>query len=145
MDTRQINETYAQIAADLIKTEDALKYIAESGVTIVYLSSEHEKKQDGKVVFGQCEKIKEKYKWAIPADFTITLFEPNVHDLTDEQIRTVLFHELLHIGIKPDGDDRFFCVPHDIEDFRLIVDRYGLDWAKPKDVFDLDVSDIKDI
>lgn len=131
MDSRQINEHYAEIAKELIETEPALAYIKESAATIIYLSSEHEKKGDGKKILGQCEKIQEKYKWSIPCDFTITLFEPNIEHLNDEQIKVVIFHELLHVGIKPnaDGTEDYSIRPHDLEDFRLIIERFGVDWA----------------
>ena len=131
MDARQIDEHYAEIAKELLDTEPALEYIRDSAATIVYLSSEHEKKGDGKKILGQCEKIQEKYKWAIPCDFTITLFEPNIENLTEEQIRVVIFHELLHVGIKENGDgtEDYYIKPHDIEDFRLIIDRFGIDWV----------------
>lgn len=131
MDIRQINEHYAEVAADLIDTEPVLEKIRNSEVTILYLSSEHEMKKNKKKVLGQCEKIADKYKWAIPCDFTITIFEPNVEDLTEEQLKTLLLHELLHIGIEEnkDGEEVYSTIPHDIEDFRLIIDRYGLDWA----------------
>ena len=136
MDTRKINEEYAKIGADLIKTEDALAYIRESKVTIVYLSSEHKKTGNHKIIHAQCEKIAEKYKWGIPADFTITVFEPNVEKFTEEQMRILLFHELLHIGIEidDDGEESYSIVPHDLEDFKMIIDRYGTDWNKVEDV-----------
>lgn len=136
MDKREINEHYAEIAKELIETEPALDEIRDSEVTIIYLSSEHEKTQDGKAVLGQCEKIQEKYRWAIPCDFTITLFEPNIEDLTEEQIRIVILHELLHVGIRfneKTGEEDYYVVPHDVEDFRMLIDRYGIDWAKPEE------------
>ena len=76
--------------------------------------------------------IRKKYKWGIPCDFTITVFEPNVEGMTDEQMRILIFHELLHVGItfNSDGTESYFIVPHDLEDFKLIVDRYGTDWSK---------------
>lgn len=128
-DLRTMNERYAEIGTELIQAEPELKYIADSNVTIIYLSSEQEKKSNGKLIFGQCEKVPDKYKWAVPCDFTITVFEPNVERFTDEQIRILLFHELLHVGIELDGNEEVYSiVPHDIEDFRLIIDRYGMDW-----------------
>ena len=131
MDKREINERYTEIADKLIHEEETLRYIAESEVTIVYLSSEHEKKSDGKIVFGQCEKVPEKYKWAVPCDFTITVFEPNVERFTEEQFRILLFHELLHVGIELDGnEERYFVRPHDLEDFKLIINRFGTDWSE---------------
>ena len=130
MDNRTISERYTKIAHELIKNEPSLATIRGSRVTIAYLSSEHEKKESGKIIGGQCEKIPVKYKWAVPCDFTITVFEPNVERFTDEQIRILLFHELLHVGIRLDGnEEEYFIVPHDVEDFKEILDRYGSGWA----------------
>lgn len=131
-ETRQLNEKYSEIAADLIQKEPLLDRIRQSEATIVYLSSDKEKKSKGKLVLGECEKINPKYKWAIPADFTITVFEPNVIGLSEDQIRILLLHELLHVKIELDdnGEEKYSINPHDIEDFRLIIDRYGLDWSE---------------
>lgn len=86
------------------------------------------------MVFAQCEKVAEKYKWGIPCDFTITVFEPNVAKFNEAQLRVLLFHELLHIGVEFNDDGISFSVkPHDLEDFKLIVDRFGTDWCKVDD------------
>lgn len=132
MDTRKINEKYAEIGRELIETEDALVDIANSQATIVYLSSEHKKSGSGKIVHAECEKVSEKYKWGIPCDFTITVFEPNVEKFTEEQLRILILHELLHIKIEfcEDGSEIYGTYPHDLEDFKLIIDRYGTDWSK---------------
>ena len=128
-DIRKINEHYTEIAAELLKTESELQYIADSNATIVYLSSQAERRSKSKITFGECEKVPTKFKWSIPADFTITLFEPNIIDFTEEQIKTLLFHELLHVGIINDGDEeKYFIRPHDLEDFKLIIDRFGTEW-----------------
>lgn len=132
MDKRTINEKYAEIGIDLIKTEEALVDILNSQATIIYLSSEHKKTSNGKVIHAECEKVSEKYKWGIPCDFTITVFEPNVEGMTDEQLRILIFHELLHVGIvfNSDGTESYNIIPHDLEDFKLIIDRYGTDWSR---------------
>lgn len=132
MDTRTINEHYAEIGAELIDTEESLTDIAISKATIIYLSSTHKKIGSGKVVKAECEKISDKYKWGIPCDYTITVFEPNCEGMTDEQMRILLFHELLHIKIefKDDGTESYGIKPHDLEDFKEIIDRYGTDWSK---------------
>ena len=130
MDNRSINKKYAEIAAEIIKTEPSLRDIRDSEVTIIYLSSEHEKKENGKIVGAQCEKIPQKYKWAIPCDFTITVFEPNVERFTEEQMQILLFHELLHVGIDRDGNEETYrIIPHDVEDFKEILERYGIGWS----------------
>ena len=132
MDKRTLNEHYSDIAKEIIETEEALIDIRNSSATIVYLSSEHKKKSGNKLVYGQCEKVADKYKWGIPADFTITVFEPNCEGMTEEQIKMLLFHELLHVGIEfnADGSETYSIKPHDLEDFKLIIDRYGTDWSK---------------
>ena len=130
MDNRSVNEKYAEVARELIQTEPSLAHIRDSSVTIIYLSSEHEKKQGQKLICGQCERVPEKYRWAVPADFTITVFEPNVERFTDHQIRILLLHELLHVGIEKDGNEEVYSVrPHDVEDFREIIERYGMNWG----------------
>jgi hypothetical protein len=132
MDKREINERYAEIAHELIETEPELLDIKNSQATIVYLSSEHKKKSGDKLVLGQCEKVADKYKWGIPADFTITVFEPNIEGFSDEQLKMLLFHELLHVGIEfnADGSETYSIKQHDLEDFKLIIDRFGTDWSK---------------
>ena len=131
MDTRRVDGEYNQIMNELIESEPDLAYIKNSNVRILALSSEHEKKSKYKTVYGQCEKVQEKYKWAIPSDFTITVFEPNVVDFTEEQIRILLFHELLHVGVEQnDGSESYSIIPHDLEDFKIIIDRFGTSWSE---------------
>lgn len=132
MDNRHINNDYEEIADELIRDEYSLIHLQESRAKIIYLSSDYAKTSKGKLVFGQCEKVADKYKWGIPADFTITVFEPNVQKFTEDQIRILLHHELLHVGIdkKADGSESYSIVDHDIEDFKLILDKYGTDWSR---------------
>ena len=125
-DNRHISDEYAAIGEMLIANYDEFKDIREAEITIVYLASTQAKKQKGKLIFGQCEKIADKYKWGIPADFTITVFEPNIEGFTPEQVEALIFHELLHVGVE---DDRLFVRPHDIEDFSAVLKKYGVDWA----------------
>lgn len=123
MDTRELSEKYAEIAHKLIQEEPELEYLKGAPISIAYLASSHAKKKSGALVYGQCEKVQEKYKWGIPADFTITVFEPNVVEFTEEKLKILIFHELLHIGKDYDSIN-----PHDLEDFRYIIDRFGAYW-----------------
>ena len=134
-DNRQINEKYAKIGQKLIDTEDALFDVRNSDVSIIYLSSDLAKMEKDRIVMGQCEKVADKYKWSIPADFTITLFEPNIADKSDEAIRRIIFHELLHVGITTDKDEmeKYFVRGHDFEDFKVLIDRWGTDYASIDD------------
>lgn len=132
MDNRVIREEYAEMAKKIIDEEPLLTDIANSHATIIYLGSDNPKTAKGKTVCGEAEKVQDKNKWAIPADFTITVFEPNTAGFTEEQMRILLFHELLHIGIEftEDGQEKYSIRPHDYEDFKTIIDRYGTDWSK---------------
>lgn len=135
MDNRTINEEYAQIGQKLINREKSLADIAMSKASIVYLSSGRKKVANGKIVHAECEKISDKYKWGIPADFTITVFEPNIEGFTQEQLEILIFHELLHVKIEKagDGTEIYGTKPHDLEDFKEIIDRFGTDWSEVHD------------
>ena len=133
MENRTINEEYEEIGKRLIKRDKLLRDIRNSSVRIVFLSSDHEKNSKGRIIYGECEKIPDKYKWIIPYDFAITIFEPNVERFDEKQIRILILHELLHVGIELDGnEEKYYVRPHDIEDFRVILKRYGKDWAYDK-------------
>lgn len=130
-DFRALNEEYTEIAAELIATEPQLEYIKHSNVQIGYLNSPYRKHGTNKIVHAECSKVPDKYKWSIPFDFLITVFDPNVADFTDAQIRILLYHELLHVGIdKASDDEKYYVVPHDLEDFKLIVDKFGTRWSE---------------
>ena len=133
MEHRQINENYQRIAEDLIQNEPELAYIKDSRVRIAYLESDSAKKADEThLVMGECEKVAAKNRWAINYDYTITLYKKNLVGLSADQIRIVMFHELLHVGIEPgpEGDEIYSVRKHDLEDFKLIIDKYGTDWSK---------------
>ena len=131
-DTREINEKYTYMAQALIRRVERFQHLKD--VTILCLSSAAEKKSGRKRVYGQCEKVPDKYKWSVPCDFTITLFEPNLVGMRDTQIMALIYHELMHVGY--DGDKRYI-IPHDLEDFAEVVERFGTHWeavgAKYKD------------
>ena len=129
MDKRVISEEYAEIGEELIKNEEILSDITDNEISVIFLSSDLEKKSKGSRILGQCEKIPEKYKWGIPCDFTVTLFEPNIVGMSLEQIKILILHELMHIGV--DGD-KLYCKNHDITDFKCIIDKYGTDWSEVK-------------
>lgn len=129
MDRRTISNYYTEMANELIKTEPVLEYLSGAPITIIYLESTHRKRSNGKMTLGECEKVQEKNKWSIEADFTITIFAPNVIGMTEEQLKILMIHELLHIN-----KDFISVRPHDLEDFKYIVDKYGVNWAEKEEV-----------
>lgn len=128
---RNLSERYAGVGADLIASEPSLGHIKGSGAAIAFLSSDAERKSRGRPVLGTCERVPAKWSWAVPFDFAITVFEPNVVGLTDGQIRTLLLHVLMHVGVDQDkdGNEVYRVVPHDVEDFRAVLERFGIDWS----------------
>ena len=129
-ETRRISAEYTEIGDELIRKEGVFAPIRENDVTIVYLASDKQKKTHGRLVYGECEKVQDKYQWGIPADFTVTVFEPNCKNMDAEHVKRVIFHELLHVGIgeDKDGNPVYSIIPHDLEDFRECVGRWGTDW-----------------
>lgn len=96
-------------------------------VRVAWLISDKRKTNNGKLVLGECAKVSENDEWCCPYDFKITIYEPNVLKLSEEQILILLEHEIMHIGV--DGD-RKYIVPHDTDEFTEIIRKYGIDWAK---------------
>ena len=131
METRVIREEYAEMAKRIIDEEPSLTDIANSQATIIYLGSDNPRTTKGKTIYAECEKVQDKNKWAIPCDFTITVYEPNTVAFTEDQMRILLFHELLHVKIEftEDGQEKYGIRPHDYEDFKEIIDRYGTEWS----------------
>lgn len=145
MDDRTLSEEYTKIGHELIGEEEVLSDLYNSTASIVYLSSTQKKISHDKKIFAQCEKIPQKYKWGIPCDYTITVFEPNIEGFTDDQIRILIFHELLHIKIifNNDGTETRMLRSHDLEDFKYIIDRYGTNWNLVSDFDTGEVSENK--
>lgn len=132
MEHRQINKNYERIAGELIEKTEELEYIKQSRARIIYLESDASKKNGpDKLILGECEKVASKNQWAISADFTITVYTSNVLGMSEDQIKILLFHELLHVGIDQgaDGEETYSVKKHDLEDFKTIIDKYGTDWA----------------
>ncbi len=124
------NRKYLNIAKRLIRTLPEFGDIAASEVRIAYLSSWEEKKKEQKVIFAECTKVNKNYRWCCPYDFFITVYEPNVEDFTNKQLETLIRHELHHVGIDFSGNEiRYYIVPHDVEEFRDIINECGIDWS----------------
>ena len=127
----ELSEEYAEIAAKVIRGNEDLEWLQETEVSIGYMSSNKRKRKGGKAVFADCRKVQDRDKGFIPFDFLITVYDPNVCGFSEEQMKILLYHELLHVGVeeRDDGLLRFYIVPHDIEDFSAVIERYGEEWA----------------
>ena len=128
--TMEHNKTYRLIGQKLIRTKEKFGDIAASGVKIAYLSSQEEKKKNGKIVFAECNKVNKNYRWCCHYDFFIVVYEPNIIDFNHKQLEILIEHELMHVGINFDGVEiSYYIVPHDVEEFWDIINTYGIDWS----------------
>lgn len=120
-----------QLADEVIAEHEELQWIENTGMRIGFVSSDKQKKSKDREVYGECMKVKEIYQLYTPYDFLIIFYGPNIEGLDYDQLKILMFHELLHVGVDSDGEPKI--VPHDIEDFSLILERYGLGWGHKKE------------
>ena len=132
-------EEYENIASEVIDAIEELHFIKELEIKVGYVRSYEAKTNKGSIVMADCRKVKAIYQCFIPFDFIITVYEPNVSLLTENQMKALLWHELKHIGINEMTlAITYRVLPHDIEDFHSIIDRLGARWNEP----DNDIEDI---
>lgn len=126
-ESEELRKLGEELVANLAKFEP----IRRSDCQIAYLCSSKDKTSRGREVFGECEKVNEKAATLSGYDFIITFYVAGMQ-LSREGKRRLMEHELMHIGIN-DQTGAFYVVPHDLEDFREIVEKYGVDWTDCKD------------
>lgn len=127
----QHSKKYRLIGNRLIRTLSEFKDIRDVDVKIAYLSSDEEKKKNRRIVFADCNLVSNRYKWCCKYDFFIVVYEPNIEYFTEQQIETLIRHELHHVGIDFEGNEnKYYIVPHDVEEFWEIINDNGLRWCK---------------
>lgn len=112
------------IAQELIGTYPEFEDIRTYAPNILYLESDKKKTSNKKVVYADCEKNNDKHKSYDSYDFIITFYGDS-KELNKEQKKRLMHHELLHVGV---DKDKRWVHPHDLEDFKLMIDTYGTDW-----------------
>lgn len=100
----------------------------DGAVRIKCLRCTQPKKTNGKTVYADCQKLSEKTQALTGLDFVITFYD-DAKEITPEAAWILMEHELRHVGW--DGEKKSI-VPHDVEDFRDIIDAYGIDWLKKR-------------
>lgn len=82
--------------------------------------------QGGKIDIALIRKVSEKDRVVYNSDIDFVLeIGSNVwYTLNDSQKEAIIFHELLHIDIKPE-DGTFILRKHDVEEFSSVVVHYG--------------------
>jgi predicted metallopeptidase len=59
------------------------------------------------------------------AKYAIVMYKNNIEYMSENQIKIVLYHELLHI---PSKGEKATLIPHDIMDFHKVLSKFGIDW-----------------
>lgn len=123
-----INTDLKTLGDRVIYGNDEFEDIREISDRIAYITCDRAKKNGGKTVFADTERVKDKYKLFMPYDFVITFYSPNIEDLDAKRLEILMYHELKHVGYDP-VEYKCFIVPHDVEDFRDLIKKYGVDWV----------------
>lgn len=119
----KLREDLRSIAIEVIGEHKDLANVKPDAV--VFLESEKQKRNNGKTIYADCSKVSDKYKALIGYDFIITIYG-DAKNITPLALKTLLWHEMKHIGYK---EETPYIVPHDLEDFKAIVDAYGTEWV----------------
>lgn len=117
-------EVVQEMAKELIANYHSHLALAK----IAYLYSNKEKKSKGKVTFAEARKVGKIARALCDYDFVIVIYHPTWVNLSDEDQRIVLDHELCHLLIEEDentGEAKYKILPHDFEEFGDIIKRYG--------------------
>ena len=128
----QLTKDYNDILEDVLKNEPILEHISDAGIAVGIVASKVEKRKQGGIIYADCRKVPEYWKTFTPYDFLVTIYEPNCEGMNPDQLRVLMIHELMHIGVKPDDLGKTFIRDHDLQDFRYIVETYGVDWNRVK-------------
>ena len=124
-----------EIGEKVINAMPELHIIKDFDIKVGYVRSYEAKQGKGKQINADCRKVTGTYTAYLPFDFIITFYEPNIYHMTDNQKKILMLHELRHIGI---GEKGLKIEHHDVEDFRDILYRFGIEWNG----FNQDVPDI---
>lgn len=114
----QSSNTWQEIADALIdKFSIAFSHIEVDKVLFLSETEKTPKK------YADCRNVAYPYNFLTDYKFIIIFYENNIQAMTDAQKSMLVFHELLHI------DDDFNKIrKHNIEDFRELISKYGINW-----------------
>lgn len=118
-----------ELGRRMIREHEDLHWIRQTRTRIGYAYSDAQKKRGiDQLVFGECKKVPAFCQAYIPYDFIIVFYEPNSQFLPYDAQEKLMYHELLHVGLKPSG--QLYLRPHDVEEFDTIIEQYGLRWME---------------
>ena len=125
-----LSREYECLAEKVIDEHPDIQWIRKAGVSIGYLESDKAKTSAAGKVCGECFLVKDLYSCYCPHDFLIVIYLPNIARFTEEQMKILLYHELLHVDMhEKNGIPKYRVSPHDVQDFEKVIRRYGTRWA----------------
>lgn len=102
------------------------------GCPIVYMTSDKPKKSGNMIIYADAEKATDKWSALTGVNFVITFYK-DAEGLTQKARHILMEHELMHIGWDPDEGTKKI-IPHDVQDFAAILNKYGMDWHQVQQV-----------
>ena len=117
-----------RLAEKVINKYAEFMHLTDPDCRILYQYCDEAKKSRDKILYADTERIKDKLKGVLPFDFVITFYKPNTDTLNQECLERLMYHELRHVGFE--GAGKYSIIPHDIEDFRDVIDMWGFDWVR---------------
>jgi len=100
-----------------------------------------------KNVAGRCIISNPMVKLFGECDFIIQMSGDLWDKLDDGRKRILLEHELLHVGCtqNKNGEWKYYIVRHNIEDFRIILEKYGFNWLNELKTIQSSILDVEEI
>lgn len=125
-----IEDDLERLGNQVIAKYPELTVLGDSECRIGYQYCDKAKRSNGCEVYADTTLINEKLKQFINIDFLITFYLGNTEALDADRLEILMYHELCHVGYDPgaEGSSRYRIIPHDVEDFRAVIDKWGLDW-----------------
>jgi len=124
------------------KQPDVLWCINNPSMVAVY-GIENKERSDKNKTLAKVKPIKGSEKFVmldnnIPIRYLIELYWNDWREWTERQRQWIMFHELLHIHHEIGK-----TIKHDCEDFKIILDKVGVNWVNSKELPDLISGDVK--
>jgi hypothetical protein len=121
-----ISQDYKDIAEQLInKYQTTLGHIDVDQILFLGESEKSPKK------YADIQLVKSPYTFITNYKFIMTVYEPKIIGFTPAQLNILVMHELMHID-----SDFEKLVKHDIEDFSILLQTYGVNWDTDPNVVD---------
>ena len=135
-----INYEYAddvkKIAEQVIKEYEQFKHINIDDIFFIrtskHIMSGH--------VLGRTHELIDMVKFLTKKKYIIEI--PPVFDTKNDKVKSIIIeHELMHIPI----DNKKGLVGHDIEDFKEIIKKYGIEWISELEEAEIKIKSMKEI